>query len=76
MRGTGLGKELMVEALQRTEQLVPDQPIKIAAQRMREKFYTCYGFKTIAEPYEEDWIIHVDMKREAGGGRREAGARR
>lgn len=73
VRGTGLGRELMVEALQRTEQLVPDQPIKIAAQRRLEKFYTGYGFKTISEPYEEDGIIHVDMirgKRDAAGGKR------
>src|SRR4051812_9663448 len=73
VRGTGLGKQLMVEALRRTEQLVPHQPIKIAAQRRLENFYRGFGFKSISEPYEEDGIIHVDMIREAGRARRAAG---
>ena len=66
VRGTGLGRTLMVEALQRTETLAPNQPIKIAAQRRLENFYTRYGFKKVSEPYEEDGIMHVDMRREAG----------
>ncbi|HJQ10141.1 MAG TPA: GNAT family N-acetyltransferase [Gemmatimonadaceae bacterium] len=68
VRGTGLGRRLMEEALRRTAQLVPDQPIKIAAQQRLEKFYSAYGFTRISEPYEEDGIMHVDMLREAGGG--------
>ena len=67
-RGTGLGRQLMVEALQRMEQLAPNQPIKIAAQRRLENFYAAYGFKTISEPYVEDGIVHLDMMREAGSG--------
>lgn len=67
VRGTGLGKELMVEALRRTEQLAPGQPIKIAAQRRLEKFYRGFGFSSISEPYEEDGIIHIDMMRHARG---------
>lgn len=65
VRGTGLGRQLMVEALQRTQALVPGQPIKIAAQRRLENFYAGYGFKTMSDPYEEDGIIHIDMKLEA-----------
>ncbi len=71
VRGTGIGRQLMVEALRRTAQLAPDQPIKIAAQRRLENFYIGYGFRTISDPYEEDGIMHVDMVREAGSGRRE-----
>ena len=66
VRGTGLGRELMVEALRRTEQMMPGQPIKIAAQRRLEKFYTGFGFNSISEPYEEDGILHIDMLRAAG----------
>jgi ElaA protein len=62
-RGTGLGRQLMVEALQRMEQLAPNQPIKIAAQRRLEEFYAGYGFRTISDLYEEDGIVHVDMIR-------------
>ena len=63
VRGTGLGKMLMAEALRRIETLVPGQPVKIAAQRRLEDFYLGFGFRTISAPYEEDGIIHVDMIR-------------
>jgi ElaA protein len=63
VRGTGLGKALMAEALRRTEALVPGRPVKIAAQRRLEDFYLGFGFTTISAPYEEDGIIHVDMLR-------------
>ena len=63
VRGTGLGRTLMAEALRRVESLAPGQTIKIAAQRRLEKFYLDLGFRTASEPYEEDGIIHVDMLR-------------
>ena len=63
VRGTGLGRMLMAEALRRIESLVPGQPVKIAAQRRLEDFYLGFGFRTISAPYEEDGIIHVDMIR-------------
>jgi len=63
VRGTGIGKALMSEALRRVETLVPGEAIKIAAQRRLEKFYLDFGFRTVSAPYEEDGIIHVDMLR-------------
>jgi ElaA protein len=63
VRGTGLGKTLMAEALRRIELLAPDEPVKIAAQRRLENFYLGFGFRTISAPYEEDGITHVDMLR-------------
>jgi ElaA protein len=63
VRGTGLGKMLMAEALRRLDDLAPGQAIKIAAQRRLEKFYLDLGFRTVSSPYEEDGIIHVDMLR-------------
>lgn len=63
VRGTGVGKALMAEALRRTESLAPGQPIKIAAQRRLEDFYLALGFRSVSAPYEEDGIIHVDMLR-------------
>ena len=71
VRGTGLGRQLMVEALNRVEKLAPMQRIKIAAQRRLENFYKGFGFETVSDPYEEDGIIHVDMMREEGRGKRE-----
>lgn len=63
VRGSGLGRALMAEALRRVENLVPGQPVKIAAQSRLEKFYLDFGFRTVSAPYEEDGIIHVDMLR-------------
>ena len=63
VRGTGLGRALMAEALRRIESLAPGQLIKIAAQRRLENFYLAFGFRTVSPPYEEDGIIHVDMLR-------------
>jgi ElaA protein len=51
VRGTGLGKALMAEALRRLEGLAPGQTIKIAAQRRLEKFYLELGFRTVSAPY-------------------------
>lgn len=64
VRGTGIGKALMAEALRRLESLAPGQPIKIAAQRRLESFYLALGFRSVSAPYEEDGIIHVDMLRQ------------
>ena len=63
VRGTGLGRTLMAEALRRLESLAPGKTMKIAAQRRLEKFYVDFGFRTASAPYEEDGIIHVDMLR-------------
>lgn len=63
VRGTGLGRMLMAEALGRLEGLAPGKTTKIAAQRRLEKFYLDFGFRTVSAPYEEDGIIHVDMLR-------------
>ncbi len=63
VRGIGLGRRLMAEAMHRLETLAPGEKIKLAAQRRLEEFYGGFGFITVSEPYEEDGIIHVDMVR-------------
>ena len=63
VRRSGVGKKLMAEALRRIETLAPGQPVKLAAQRYLEEFYSSFGFRTISAPYDEDGIIHVDMIR-------------
>jgi len=63
VRRSGFGRILMAEALRRLETRPPGQPIRIAAQRYLEHFYSSFGFRPASAPYEEDGIIHVDMLR-------------
>jgi len=65
VRGTGLGRELMLEALRRAETLWPGQPIRIGAQSRLERFYVTLGFVTASAPYDEDGIEHIEMLRPA-----------
>lgn len=62
-RGTGLGKALMAEALQRITDAGWGQQIRLAAQLYLEGFYEDFDFSRVAEPYLEDGIWHVDMLR-------------
>ena len=65
VRGTGLGRELMLEALRRAQTLWPGQPIRIGAQSRLERFYVELGFVTASAPYDEDGIEHIEMLRPA-----------
>ncbi|MFZ1571121.1 MAG: GNAT family N-acetyltransferase [Candidatus Kapaibacterium sp.] len=60
-RGQGLGKQLMIEAINKSKSLYPDKLIKISAQYHLEKFYTSMGFKTNSATYYEDDIAHIEM---------------
>jgi len=62
-RGTGLGRQLMAEALARAAALHPGQAIRIGAQHRLEKFYADFGFTVASEVYMEDDIAHVEMLR-------------
>jgi ElaA protein len=62
-RGTGLGKVLMAEALERAGGLWPGQPIRIGAQARLERFYEGFGFRTASDEYIEDGIPHIEMLR-------------
>jgi ElaA protein len=62
-RGTGVGKELMREAIERVEAAGWGTDIRIAAQMYLEAFYEGFGFKRVGDPYTEDDIWHVDMVR-------------
>ena len=63
VRGTGLGRVLMREALRRTGRLWPGRAIRIGAQAHLERFYGEFGFTRASEPYDEDGIAHIQMLR-------------
>ena len=65
VRGTGLGRQLMREAIAQAGKLWPRQAIRIAAQAQLEKFYGSLGFTAASPAYMEDGILHVDMVRPA-----------
>ncbi len=63
VRGTGIGKLLMHTALSHCDLLWPEAAITISAQAYLEKFYQSLGFDTQSEPYLEDDIPHIEMRR-------------
>ena len=68
VRGTGLGRRLMLEGIAQCERLHPGQPIQLSAQRHLQDFYARLGFDALREPYDEDGILHVDMRRPGAAG--------
>jgi len=63
-RGAGLGRGLIVEALNRITETYGERAVRISAQQYLERFYRSFGFATVSEPYLEDGIPHLEMLRE------------
>jgi ElaA protein len=61
VRGTGMGRVLMAEAMRRANALWPGEPLRIGAQAHLERFYNGFGFTKSSEPYDEDGILHIEM---------------
>ncbi len=61
-RGCGLGRELMIRALQYIDETHPEG-VCISAQTYLERFYRSFGFEPVSEPYREDGIPHIKMAR-------------
>jgi ElaA protein len=62
-RGTGAGRLLMNEAIRMVEASGWGREIRIAAQMYLERFYEGFEFRRVTDPYLEDDIWHVDMRR-------------
>jgi ElaA protein len=60
-RGTGLGHQLMRQAMACVQAHWGPVPIRIGAQSHLQAFYDSHGFVTDSEPYLEDGIWHVQM---------------
>ena len=63
-RGGGTGRLLMTEAIARCLRLWPRHAITLHAQAHLERFYGSFGFAAIGEPYMEDGISHIEMRKE------------
>lgn len=64
-RGTGAGKELMIQAISRIEEIYGKVPIRISAQSYLLEFYGKFGFESTGKEYLEDDIPHTEMLRPA-----------
>jgi len=65
-RGQGLGKELIVRAIEFVASKFSESDILISAQSHLEVFYNAFGFTKVSEPYEDAGIMHIDMLRGEG----------
>ncbi len=63
VRGGGTGRALMAESVARCEQLWPGHAITLHAQAHLERFYASFGFAPVGEPYLEDGIPHIEMRK-------------
>ena len=63
LRGTGTGNDMMRMTLAYIDQHYPDSRVELQAQQYVRSFYEALGFVAINEPYLDDGIMHVDMRR-------------
>ncbi len=63
VRGAGLGRAVMTEAIQRIADDEWGSAIRLAAQMYLEGFYEEFEFHRVSDPYLEDDIWHVEMLR-------------
>ncbi|MGL6070786.1 GNAT family N-acetyltransferase [Craterilacuibacter sp.] len=64
LRGSGVGKALLAEAVRQCRTHWPDSPIMLSAQADKLGFYQDFGFKVVSEPYDDGGILHVTMRRD------------
>lgn len=62
-RGGGSGRALMAEAVAQCERLWPGHAVTLHAQAHLERFYGSFGFVPVGEPYIEDGIPHIEMRK-------------
>lgn len=61
VRGTGVGKSLMLKGIDVAKEHFPGLPILIHAQQYAKGFYEKCGFEVSSDPFDEDGIPHVEM---------------
>lgn len=61
-RGTGLGRELMDQAMSYVDRHHAGELIYLHGQAHLEKYYHSFGFRTVSEMHLEDDIPHYHME--------------
>ncbi len=62
VHGVGLGRQLMLAAIEKAKERFECRKIIVHAQKRAEGFYQKLGFKTVSESYMEDGVLHVTME--------------
>lgn len=62
LRGTGAGKAMMRETLDYIAKHHQSLTIELSAQQYLLKFYQSFGFVATSEPYDDDGIMHINMR--------------
>lgn len=65
LRGQGIGRQLMLRAIDHCGQRFPGKAIYLNAQLYLKTFYEDLGFVQFGNAYEEDGIPHICMERPA-----------
>ncbi|MEQ6289882.1 GNAT family N-acetyltransferase [Vogesella sp. GCM10023246] len=64
LRGSGLAKPLMQQAVNHCLALFPGRAIMLSAQADRQGFYESFDFRPVSAPYDDGGILHLDMRRD------------
>jgi ElaA protein len=67
-RGEQLGRRVVEEAIRRIAAARGAVALSLSAQAHLHDFYGSLGFVRTSEPYDDDGIPHIDMRREAESG--------
>lgn len=62
-RGSGLGGQLVERVLALCAEIAPGEPVVLDAQSYLEGWYARWGFGRDGDPFVEDGIPHVPMRR-------------
>ena len=61
LRGSGAGRALLREGLQRCQSVWPGRSVRIGAQAHLQRYYGEQGFVPVTAEYLEDGIAHIGM---------------
>jgi ElaA protein len=62
LRGRGLGRRLMEEALLFCREHYPGSPVALTAQAHLVAFYRSFGFAPTGAPFDDFGVTHIDME--------------
>jgi len=62
LRGKGIARELLKQALQYLNENYSEKEVVIQAEEYLKHFYSSFGFEVVSERYQDVGIWHVEMK--------------